>query len=119
MPINSSLRYCFYKESWNIHSYINSYLVSSYLMNPIHSCKIAYYVTARLILQAKSINKIIATYVTRFEKTWLPCTVIIFKNTDFNYLKYCSRREQILYLHEICHDSIAICNLSIPQLAIE
>ena len=39
----------------------------------------------------------------------------IFRNTNFNYLKYCNN----IYLHEICQNSIAVYNLSINQLLIE
>ena len=55
--------------------------------------------------------------MTRFKKTWLPCTIINIRNTNFNYLKYCSSgRKTDSYLQGICHDSIAVYKLSIHQL---
>ena len=60
------------------------------------------------------------TIVTGFEKIQLISThsyKYLEIATDFNYLKYCNQgRETDSYLHEICHDSIAIYNPIIHQL---
>ena len=68
-------------------------------------------------------------YVIGFEKTRPASThnykyTYVFRNTDFNYLKYVAicynlgRETDIyyMYLHEICHDFIALNKLSIHQL---
>ena len=57
--------------------------------------------------------------MTGFEKTWLPRTIINIWKYQFKSFEVLQLGKGNRYLHEICHDSIAIYNLPIHQLLSE